>query len=144
MYLFNTLRDRYIMWKAKTSEDITVHRSNGERVDGVSNKKRTKSRKERERKSQEQPRAEEEATSLEKTTPVDTPTTPVPTSSKVVEEKSDASALAGGGKLVIEGSNTWSQHQQKQLERALSKYSQHPVEQRWTAIASAVPGKSKV
>lgn len=55
-----------------------------------------------------------------------------------------SSAEPGGGKLVIEDSSLWSQHQQKQLEWAISNYSHLPADQRWTPVAEAVPGKSKV
>lgn len=48
------------------------------------------------------------------------------------------------GKLVIENSGSWSQYQQRQLEWALSNYSQRSSEQRWSLVAKAVPGKTKV
>ena len=60
--------------------------------------------------------------------------------------KSPATHLSqgDGGKLVIEDSSSWSQYQQKKLEWALSNYSQQSSEQRWSLVAEAVPGKTKV
>ena len=148
MYLYNTLRVRYTMWKAKTSEDVPVHQSNGKCVEGVS-KKRAKSRRDQhEKKSQDsitQSRGEQANSSEKDPIEVATASCPEAANSTVVAEKGDATVQpAGSSKLVIEESNSWSQQQQKQLELALSKYSQQPVEQRWMSIADAVPGKSKV
>lgn len=53
--------------------------------------------------------------------------------------------VGGGSKAsVIEhDSSTWSQNQQKQLELALQQFPK-TVADRWTCIAQAVPGKTKV
>ena len=53
--------------------------------------------------------------------------------------------LGGGGTKAsaIEDSAAWSQNQQKQLELALQKFPK-TVADRWTCIANAVPGKTKV
>ena len=54
-------------------------------------------------------------------------------------------ALIGGDKAggSAHDSTAWSQNQQKQLELALQQYPK-TVADRWTCIAQAVPGKTKV
>jgi len=53
--------------------------------------------------------------------------------------------VGGGSKpsVIEHDSSTWSQNQQKQLELALQQFPK-TVADRWTCIAQAVPGKTKV
>lgn len=71
---------------------------------------------------------------------------PVNTTSVVRDESNKTSEQVDGvtkGSVTSNDSSAWSQNQQKQLELALQQFPK-TVADRWTCIAQAVPGKTKV
>lgn len=58
-------------------------------------------------------------------------------------EKTLESSSEGGVGISDQNTTAWSQNQQKQLELALQQFPK-TVPNRWTCIAQAVPGKTKV
>lgn len=170
--MYHRLRYHYWMWRAsnRTREAISPSQTTPDSVYDVAevgNKKRAaKSRKHRDslqtskNHSARATAPQQNGKTKDSTVPLDaTPTAtdndPEKTTNSSqatnASESNSAPAADDGSsaeretnKLKVEASSSWSQQQQKQLESALSRYSQLPADQRWSAIADAVLGKTKV